>query len=52
MSSFVLFIEYYWGDQVKKDEKSVACSTHGTDKKCIQNFNRKISESLHLEVYG
>jgi len=32
----------FWGDQVKEDEMAVACSMHGDDVKCIQNFDREI----------
>jgi hypothetical protein len=30
------------GDQMKEDEVFEACSTHGRNEKCVQNFRRKI----------
>jgi hypothetical protein len=32
----MLFIIYYYGNEIKKDEMGRACSTHGFDKKCIK----------------
>jgi hypothetical protein len=34
------FIKYYYGGQIK-DEMRGACSTHGRDEECVQNFGRK-----------
>jgi hypothetical protein len=41
-SQFVIYTRYYKGDQIKKDEMGGASSTHGRDKKCVQNFSQKI----------
>jgi hypothetical protein len=32
------FTKYYSGDQIKKNEVSGACSTYGTEGRCIQGF--------------
>jgi hypothetical protein len=37
------------GDQVKEDEMGRACSTHGRDEKCIQNYNGKLKGRDHSE---
>jgi hypothetical protein len=42
------FTEYYSGGQVKEDEGCGACSTHESDEKCTQNFNRKPEVKVHL----
>jgi len=34
-------ISNYSGGNIKEDEMSVACSMHGRDEKCIQNFDQK-----------
>jgi hypothetical protein len=45
MSIFIicalLFARYYYGDQIKEDEKGGACSMLGSDKKYIKNFGRR-----------
>jgi len=30
------FTTYYWGDQIKEDERGEACSMDGKDEKCTQ----------------
>jgi hypothetical protein len=32
----------YWDDQVNEDEMRWACSVHGKDEKCVQNFGWKV----------
>lgn len=34
----MLFIKYYWGDQIKKDVKGMTHDTNVNDEKCIHNF--------------
>jgi hypothetical protein len=40
-SSPVLFTKYYYGHQVRHYMMSGACSTHGGDKKCLQDCGRR-----------
>jgi hypothetical protein len=37
-----LLTKYYWGDQIKEDDLSRACSTHGRVEKCVQYLGWKI----------
>jgi hypothetical protein len=39
---------YYFGDEIKKDEMGRACCMHGSYAKCVQNFNRKKSREERL----
>jgi hypothetical protein len=32
---------HYYGNQIKGNELDGACSTHGRDEKCAQNFSQK-----------
>jgi len=32
---------FYQGHEMKVDEMGMACNTHGTDEKCVQNFSGK-----------
>jgi hypothetical protein len=41
MRSFIVLHQILLGDQVKDGEMGGACSTHGGDEKCLQNFSRK-----------
>jgi len=36
---FYFFVKYSWEDQVKEDEMSDACSTHGRDEKIHTKFH-------------
>jgi hypothetical protein len=45
--------QYYSGDQIKKNEMGSACSTKGSEEKCIQGFGGgNLREEDHLEDPG
>jgi hypothetical protein len=37
----VIGTKYYYCHKIKKDEMGRACSTHGRNEKCVDNFNLK-----------
>jgi hypothetical protein len=40
-SQLIRFTKYYYGGQVKEDEMGEVYSTHETDERCTQHFDRK-----------
>jgi hypothetical protein len=45
----VRFTKYHKGDEIKDDDVSEACSTHGRDEKCVHNISRKPEGKNHSE---
>jgi hypothetical protein len=51
-SKCLLFINHCQDDEIKEDEVGEACSIHGIDEKCVQNFCWSLKGRDHLEYQG
>jgi hypothetical protein len=39
--SFVLFTNYYFGEEIKRNEMGGACGTYRGEERCVQRFGGK-----------